>query len=207
MLCHTCHRYQSKKASKDCAFCVRVDFPEDILCCLARGDSEANALLKCGAYRTKLSLVSSGNEKSISIECEKTDYSDFSDKEKWFNAYARQQLQLYPNDINYTLQFHVCLVVNSRKKFFNSPAHYLGKLTNIFNQIASNLDNTHIEILWLNPDHIHLYVNTTPDYSLKEIVIDQIIRISGKEILSLYPEIEIVSDHIWESEYFAETIG
>ncbi len=49
MLCDKCHRYQNKKASKDCAFCIRVNCPEDILCHLARGDSEANTLLRCGA--------------------------------------------------------------------------------------------------------------------------------------------------------------
>ena len=116
-------------------------------------------------------------------------------------------MQLYPNDINFTLQFHVCLVSNGRNKIFKNPTNYIEKLTNIFNQIAVNLDNTHIEILWLNSDHIHLYVNTTPDYSLEEIIINKIIKISEKEIMFLFPEIELVSNGIWKSAYFAETIG
>ena len=206
MLCDKCHRYQSQKASKDCAFCVRLYFPEDILCCLTRGDSEVNDMLECGAYRTKLSLVSSGQKKPILVEHRESDFPSFSDKEKWFTAYAKQQLELYPDDINFTLQFHVCLVSNSRNPIFQNPDKYIEKLTNIFNQIAINLDNTHIEILWLNSDHIHLYINTTPDYSLEEIV-DKIINISGKEIISSYPEIETIYNSIWESEYFAETIG
>lgn len=206
MLCDKCHKNQNKKATKNCAFCIRLDFPEDILCCLTRGDSEANTLLECGAYRNKLSLVSSRQEKPTSIEHRETDSSGLSDKEKWFNAYAKQQLQLYPNEINFTLQFHVCLVSYSRKSIFQNPDNYVEKLTNIFNQIAVNLDNTHIEILWLNSDHIHLYVKTTPDYSLEEIV-HKILKISEKEIISIYPEIKTEHNSIWESEYFAESIG
>ena len=130
MLCDKCHRYNSKKVSKNCTFCVRLDFAEDILCCLARGDSEANDFLECGAYRTKLSLVPSGQKEPILVEHKETDFSGLSDKEKWFNAYAKQQLQLYPNDINFTLQFHVCLVSSSRKPIFQTPENYVPKLTN-----------------------------------------------------------------------------
>ena len=206
MLCDKCHRNQNKKASKNCVFCIRLNFPEDILCYLTRGNSGANILLECGAYRNKLSLISSHQEKPILIESRETDFPGLSDKEKWFNAYAKQQLQLYPNDINFTLQFHVCLVSSNRNPIFQNSDNYLEKLTNIFNQIATNLDNTHIEILWLNSDHIHLYINTTPDYSLEEIV-HKIIKVSEKEIISIYPEIKTVHNSIWQSGYFAESIG
>jgi len=205
MLCDKCHKYQINKPSKNCDFCTRLGFSEEVLCCLARNGSEHGKLTECGAYRPKLSLASPEQKDSIPKGNREANKSGLTEKEKWFRAYSKQQLQLNPEEIHFKLQFHVCLVSKKRNLVFSNSNKYFEKTLNIFHQIANNFENTQIEVLWLCSDHIHLYINTTPDYSLDEIV-DKVIRNSEKEIQSSYPEVMNEFSGIWESGYFAETI-
>jgi len=76
----------------------------------------------------------------------------------------------------------------------------------IFQQIATSFVNTQIEVLWLSSDHIHLYVSTTPDYSIDEIV-TKLAKASEKKIKSTYPEIVSKLEGLWAKGYFTETIG
>ena len=206
MLCDKCHYYQSNKPSKNCDFCARLDFSEEVLCYLARNGSEHESLTECGAYRPKLTLATSKQHNSIPSENRKNDDSGATDKDKWFRAYSKQQLQLNPDEIHFKLQFHVCLISQKRNIIFLNPSEYLEGIQDIVHQISNSFENTQIEVLWLSSDHIHLYVNTTPDYSLDEIV-DKLIKISEKEIQSRYPAVVKEFNDVWEAGYFAETIG
>lgn len=206
MLCNKCHQYQNHKPSKNCNFCARLDFSEDILCCIARSGSECGNLTECGAYRPKLSLASSRQYNSLPTENRVTDDADLTDKEKWVIAYSKQQLQLNPEEILFKLQFHVCLVAKKRNIVFSKSTDYFEAIMNIFHQISNHFENTQIEMLWLCTDHIHIYINTTPDYSLHEIV-DKLIKISEKEIQSSYPVLVNEFNGVWEPGYFSETIG
>ena len=206
MLCDKCHKYQINKPSKDCDFCARLDFSEEVLCCLARNGSEHGKLTECGAYRPKLSLASPEQKDSIPKGNRETDRSGLTEKEKWFRAYSKQQLQLNPEEIHFKLQFHVCLVSKKRNVVFSNSNKYFEKILNIFHQIANNFENTQIEVLWLCSDHIHLYINTIPDYSLDQIV-DKLINNSEQEIKLSYPALVNKFNGVWETGYFAETIG
>lgn len=206
MLCDKCHYFQSNKPSKNCDFCTRLDLSEEVLCCLARNGSEHGGLTECGAYRPKLSLASSIQHNSIPRENRENDGSGLTDKEKWFRAYSKQQLQVNPEELHFKLQFHVCLISKKRNIIFLNPSEYLEGIQDIVHQISNGFENTQIEVLWLSSDHIHLYVNTTPDYSLDEIV-DKLIKISEKEIQSSYPGVVNEFNGGWETGYFAETIG
>ncbi len=206
MLCEKCHNYQNHKPSKACDYCARMDFSEDLLCCIARSGAAHRVLIDCGAYRPKLSLVSSKRHNSILIENKDTEVQGFTDKDKWFRAYAKQQLQLNPEAVQFKLQFHVCLVTKQRKKFFSSSQNYFETITNIIQHIATGFKNTQIELLWVCADHIHLYLNTVPDYSLDEIV-DKLIKNSAQEIQAIGAMVENESSDLWEAGYFAETIG
>jgi len=206
MQCNKCHWNKNKKPLKDCSFCARLEFSEDILCSITRSSFEEDDLLECGAYRPKLSLASSEQHNDRKPEKIESENYKLSDKEKWLIAYSKQQLQSNPDKFNFKLQFHVCLISKNRNVIFSSPTEQFEKLKNIFSQIANGLDNTQIEVLWVSTDHIHLYVNTIPDYAFDEIA-SKFISISEREIISIYPEIMNKSNFVWEIGYFVETIG
>jgi len=204
MLCEKCHKYQNKKPARGCNFCSRLNLPEEILCYVARSSSENESLSECSAYKPKLSLASLGEFKSGEIE--ETENRGLTDKDKWFIAYSKQQLQQNSDEVNFKLQFHICLVVKKRKTVFTEPKEYIEKVMAIFQQIATSFVNTQIEVIWLSSDHIHLYVSTTPDYSIDEII-NKLAQLSEKEIQSSYPEIVNKYEGLWDAGYFAETVG
>ena len=124
MLCDKCHKYQTHKPFKECDFCVKLGFSEDLLCWIARNGADHGNLSECGAYRPKLSVVSPKQHILESIEVKEMEPRGFTDKDKWFGAYAKQQLQLNPETVQFKLQFHVCLVAQQRKKVFSHSQKY-----------------------------------------------------------------------------------
>ncbi len=63
-----------------------------------------------------------------------------------------------------------------------------------------------IQLLWMGVDHIHLYIDSNPDYSVDEIV-KKTIESLEKSLLEKFPEFNNGNDYVWERNYFAETIG
>ncbi len=116
MLCDKCYKYQTKKPFKDCAFCLRLNLSEEVLCWITRDGSEHGNLSECGAYRPKLSTVSPEQHNLIPIDNKETDSSSLTDKDKWFVAYSKQQLLKNPEQNQFKLQFHLCLVGRKRNK-------------------------------------------------------------------------------------------
>jgi REP element-mobilizing transposase RayT len=206
MLCDQCHWQENEKPFKGCDFCMRLDFPEDILCSIVRNGCDDGILLECNAYKPKLSIASPNQQSPLIIENNEIEGNTLSNKEKYFIALSKQKLNSNPDEIYFNLQFHVCLVTKKREAIFLSKNNCLEEIITIFNKIETMFDSTEIEVLHINSDHIHLYVNTSPDYSFDEIA-DKIINVSEKEITTLYPELMRKDSAIWEVGYFAETIG
>ena len=206
MLCDQCHWYENEKPIKGCDFCIRLDFPEDVLCSLVRNSCRNDALLECKAYRPKLSLASSNQQTSEIIEREEVDHHILTDKDKYLIALSKQKLKANEDEVYFNLRFHVCLVTKKREIVFSNKNNYIEEIINIFKKIEVMFKDTQIEVLHLDPDHIHLYVNTTPDYAFDEIA-NKIITVSETEITNTFPEIVNKSNGIWEVRYFAETIG
>ncbi len=206
MLCDQCHWHENEKPIKGCAFCMRLGFPENILCSLVRNSCGDEALIECNAYRPKLSLTSPNQQSSVIIESEEIDHNILTDKEKYFIALSKQKLKSNSDEIYFNLQFHVCLITKKREMIFSNKNSFSEEIINIFKKIEVMFKNTQIEVLHLDSDHIHLYVNTIPDYSFDEIA-NKIIVISEKEITATFPEVMNESNSIWEVGYFAETIG
>jgi REP element-mobilizing transposase RayT len=206
MLCNQCHWQENEKPFKGCDFCMRLGLPEDILCSIVRNGCDDGILLECNAYRPKLSIASPNQQTPVIIENNEVERDASSDKEKYFIALSKQRLNSNPDEIYFNLQFHVCLITKKREPIFLSKNNFLEEIITIFKKIETMFYNTGIEVLHLDSDHIHLYVNTTPDYSFDEIA-DKIIGISEKEIVTIYPELVRKYSDIWEVGYFAETIG
>lgn len=172
-----------------------MDLSEEVLCWITRDGSVDGKLSECSAYRPNLSIATPKQHNFIPIDNKESDSGGLTDKDKWLVAYSKQQLLKNPEQNQFKLQFHICLVARKRNKIFSNSTEYFDKITGIFQQTVIGFENTQIEVLWICSDHIHLYLNTSPDYSLDEIV-DKLIEGSMEEIIGA-----------WESAYFAETIG
>jgi REP element-mobilizing transposase RayT len=58
----------------------------------------------------------------------------------------------------------------------------------------------------LASDHLHLYIDASPDYSLDEIV-HAIREYLDREMANLFPALPPSNQPVWERAYFAEGIG
>jgi putative transposase len=127
-----------------------------------------------------------------------------SQKEKWFKAYAVQQLQMNPDLIYANLRYHVVFSTVQRTKLF--PHQDFERIDNIFHQAEFPFENTNVHLLYLAPDHMHLYIDSSPDYSLDEIV-NAVMEFSEREIVAQFSGLQKSSNSLWERAYFLEGIG
>ena len=66
-----------------------------------------------------------------------------------------------------------------------------------------------MDLLWLAPDHVHLYVESFGDYSVEDMV-QKIKRQSKQGILNAVKSIEKglgEGNDLWDSSYFVQSIG
>ena len=65
-----------------------------------------------------------------------------------------------------------------------------------------------MNLLWLAPDHIHIYLETDGERPVEEIV-QEIKRVSQEIVFTKYSstmkELQL-DNHIWDEAYFAETL-
>jgi REP element-mobilizing transposase RayT len=73
-------------------------------------------------------------------------------------------------------------------------------------EIRWTQEQTTAHVLWLASDHMHLYIDATPDYALDEIV-HAIREYVEHAMTHLFPELQHSNQPVWEPAYFAEGIG
>src|SRR2546430_15369211 len=96
------------------------------------------------------------------------DTVNMSPKDKWFRAYAVQQLSLNPDLIDFTIRYHVVLSTRQRTNVFSRE--HSEPMADLVRHAAVPFEQTTAHVLWLASDHMHLFIDATPDYSLDEIV-------------------------------------
>ena len=96
------------------------------------------------------------------------DTVNMSPKDKWFRAYAVQQLSLHPDLIDFTIRYHVVFSTRQRTNVFSRE--HGEPMADLVRQAAIPFEQTTVHVLWLASDHLHLYIDATPDYALDEIV-------------------------------------
>jgi REP element-mobilizing transposase RayT len=79
-------------------------------------------------------------------------------------------------------------------------------MADMVRQAAVPFEQTTAHVLWLASDHLHLYIDATPDYALDEIV-HAIREYLEHEMANLLPELQHSHQTVWERAYFAESIG
>lgn len=204
-ICTKCYIHNNQAVIKDCHMCKKLALSENIFCQLTRGGQVEGELFECSAFRPLLILVDKKIKNNAEPKDKKIEENGIgSDKIKWFKAYAKQQLQINSDIINYKLKYHVCLSTRKREKIFANNTVDINKISSIFNNIGSYFKGVQISLLCLKTDHVHLFIESTPDYSLDEIV-NKTIKNSEKDIVNTYSE--IFNNNIWERNYYIESIG
>ena len=201
--CNKCFKYYNSVISKNCSFCQKHGFQENILCDLTRNIQNSREI-ECFAFKPNISVV--GENKDIFEPVPGSDSDkELTERLKWSRAYAIQQLKLNPDQMVCNLNFHVCLVTTSRENLFEDIVDELIKHFSIFQNAEDKYDSK-ISFLCIGYDHIHLHINTTPNYSIDE-VINYVIEHLNSGIKNEFPDLFNNKKVIFEKSYFCETIG
>src|ERR671930_702104 len=186
-LCQACYTHYRSTVVKVCPFCRDVQFPEQMLCDLVREGQSEKQPFRCAAFRPALSVVHHDETEASPMEEGSEDTVNMSPKDKWFRAYAVQQLSHYPDLIDFTIRYHVVLSTRQRVNVFASE--HREPMADLVRQAVLPFEQTTAHVLWLVSDHLHLYIDATPDYALDEIV-HAIIAYLEDEMANLLPELQ-----------------
>jgi REP element-mobilizing transposase RayT len=203
-LCQACYKHYRSTVVKACPFCRDVQFPEQVLCDLVREGQSEKQPFRCAAFRPALSVVQHDHTEALHMEEGSEDTANMSPKDKWFRAYAVQQLSLNPDLIDFTIRYHVVLSSRQRTNVFASE--HGEPMADLVRQAALPFEQTTVSVVWLASDHLHLYIDASPDYSLDEIV-HAIREYLEREMTNLFPALPHNNQPVWERAYFAESIG
>ncbi|MBZ0109983.1 MAG: transposase [Candidatus Scalindua rubra] len=204
--CNKCFKGHNQTISLECNFCKDYGFNESILCELARASQKGNELFECEAFRPNLTFVGTKDEKEeIPQEELNRPKKEIPDRTKWFRAYALQQWEFDPGLIFCELNYHLCIITPTREKLFSNTGNHFDKFSEIFNSIG-DFFNAKINLLYMSVDHLHIHIDSPPDYPADEIV-NKIITNSEAEILKAFPEYQKNIENIFIRNYFIETVG
>src|SRR2546428_8090375 len=194
-LCQACYKYYRSTVVKACPFCDDVQCPEQVLCDLVREGQSEKQPFRCAAFRPALSVVQPDYTDAAHAEEGSEDTVNMSPKDKWFRAYAVQQLSLNPDLVDFTIQYHVVLSTRQRVNVFSSE--HREPMADLVRQAAVPFEQTTAHVLWLASDHLHLYIDASPDYALDEIV--HAIREHLEHAMTyLLPALKPSNQPVWE---------
>jgi len=203
-LCQACYKHYRSTVVKACPFCDDVHFPEEVLCDLVREGQSEKHFFRCAAFRPALSVVHHDKIEASPMAEGSEDTVSMSPKDKWFRAYAVQQLHLSPDLIDFTIRYHVILSTRQRGNVFSRE--HGEPMADLVRQAAVPFEQTTARVIWLASDHVHLYIDATPDYALDEIV-HAIREYLEHAMTHLFPVLQPSHQPVWERAYFAESIG
>ncbi|MCP3677861.1 MAG: hypothetical protein GY721_09795 [Deltaproteobacteria bacterium] len=204
--CAICYKFHHETISAECRICKDFKFPENILCEITRAAQAGGAHFECFAFKPQLSIVTDAPSGIDDKETPRySTHTDFTDKIQWLNAYAQQQLQRDPNHIAYKLRYHLCLITRKRHRFFTDREVCAKKIGDVFKKIGRHFRGT-AHLLGLGSDHLHIYIDASPDYSLDDI--GNLILDASEDELSIHlAEAKEDDGSVLERNYFVETIG
>jgi hypothetical protein len=97
--------------------------------------------------------------------------------------------------------------MSPKDKWFRAYAvEHREPMADMVRQAAVPFEQTTAHVLWLASDHLHLYLDATPDYALDEIV-HAIMDDLEHAMTHLFPALPHSNQPVWERAYFAEGIG
>jgi REP element-mobilizing transposase RayT len=190
-------------------------FPEEILCDLNRS-AQSLKRFECFQFRPALRPVASSvirTETFPERQMDEARTDNFqvllnSDRFKYQRALAVQRLQRNPDTVFTDLKYHFVWNVTARKPLFTHPADDINIIQDVFSTCGGLVGDV-VSVLWLAPDHMHLYVESDGGNSI-DTVARKLKRVSATALQKNRSKRESFhkADHIiWDNVYFVETIG
>ena len=213
--CQECLKSTISSIHKKCRFCQDIKFEEEILCHLNRCIQKPSEF-KCHAFQPALKLVDSldpkGQKPSVlsrkNLRPESIKKFLQSDKVKYQRALAVQRLIYDPDGVFMNLKYHFSWNAIHRTPLLSSNTDIIDLIYDSFFRCSERIGES-VNLLWLAPDHIHIYVETDGERPVEEIV-QEIKRVSQEIVFTKYSstmkELQL-DNHIWDEAYFAETLG
>jgi len=198
-----------------CSFCQDLEFQENVLCHLNRC-IQNTAVFECYAFQPALKLVGSfdreipSSPNGVKDNCPQNGFQELldSDKIKYQRALALQRLGRDPDGVFVDFKYHFAWNVIYRKPVFARHANIFDFVSDTFSK-CSELVGGFVSLLWLAPDHLHLYVESDGSNSV-ETIAQEMKRVSAAFILAEFGDLKASLDaqkDLWDKAYFVETIG
>ena len=213
--CMECMKSNASLIHRNCKFCKEIEFQESVLCDLNRCIQNISDF-ECSAFQPKLKLVSPSKDHvaacddTVAYKINKKRFPELlnSDKIKYERALAFQKLSLDPEGAYIQLKYHFVWNVSFRRSVFHPVSEYFDFVSDAFLGCSKQVRGF-VNLLYLAPDHIHLYVESDGELSIEEMVC----RIKQSANDSILNKFSLIADRlgsgsdIWDEAYFAETIG
>ena len=197
-LCRKCAVSGNKIVHDRCNFCKDLAFDEGTLCDLTRSVQDPGAFA-CYAFRSVLRLPPIKNIKDPPGD-RKPGALLSLDSFKYREALASQRLRSDPDGVYVHLAYHLAWNVAKRESLFFHSANARGLIDDAFSACGEDIGGF-ATVLWLAPDHIHVYVESNGEKSVDTIA-KVVRRVSARALRDLSEK-----GRLWEEGYFAQTVG
>jgi REP element-mobilizing transposase RayT len=213
--CQQCAKLSGPILNKKCKFCQELEFDERVLCDLNRSVQDQQDF-KCQAYQPILTITKSSGTKTPNLFGgldrikRQESYRKFleSDKIKYMKALALQKLNRDPDGVIVELKYHFVWNVIHRCPIFRHT-------NDIFDFVyetslkCSELVRGFVNLIWLAPDHLHLYAESDGELSVDTMVQDvkEYLQNAILSELTFIKEEFGMENTIWDESYYSETLG
>ena len=200
-----------KSIQRGCYFCVDLAFDEGILCDLTRSVQDCDKFA-CYAFEPVLRPRLSSVERVEDLPNDQKPWITFGDEAlfspdrfKFRHALAVQGVRSDPDSINVDLKYHLAWNAARRKAVFSPPADARRLIDNPFSTCGKPIGGI-AGVLWLAPDHVHVYVESDGEKSI-ETIMKVLKRVSSQALRASNVSSSGKGRIKWEKAYFAQTIG
>jgi REP element-mobilizing transposase RayT len=210
-LCRKCSKSYKPNVHDKCRFCRDIGFKEEILCDLNRS-VQSSKDLECHAYMPALELVP--NVGALSDDEKDEGLTDGieellnSDRFKYRRTLAVQRLRRDPDAVLVNCKYHLAWSVTARMPVFADSGNTPDVLDKAFLAVSEFVGGF-ASLLWLAPDHLHIYVESNGNRSV-EAIVQKLKSVSAKalhKVTGVQGAQFKVDREIWDRTYFAETLG
>ena len=213
--CLECAKSKASKTHSSCDICRKLGFLESVLCDLNRCVQD-EADFQCQAFRQGLRLVGVpekeglGDDKGFAETPRRGFSKDLfnSDKVKYERALALQKLSRDPDSVIVQLRYHFVWNVSHRMPVFVPVNAFVSSVHDTFLGCSQTVGGF-VHLMYLAPDHVHVYVESDGERSVKDMVHD-IKKVSAKAIREGFSSLQDMLGEgvgLWDDAYFVETVG
>jgi REP element-mobilizing transposase RayT len=192
-----------------------LEFKESILCDLNRRIQDEEDF-RCHAFQPILKLINASENRTkdrqnaLTKRLKKKFFLELlhSDKIKYKRALAQQKLGRDPDGVYVQLKYHLAWNVTHRIPVFNPTSHFIELVYDTLLKYSERVGGL-VHLLYLAPDHIHIYVESDGELSVEDMVLE-IKHFSNDAILIEPSDIKEKFEGdigIWDEAYFVETVG